>query len=217
MPSLAEIEKRLKGYVPPQGNGDDKLNPGIKKKDGALREAAVLILLVPHADGSMSILFTERTTTLHAHAGQISFPGGGVEEDDADNKVTALREASEEIGLDPKNARVIGELEDYVTRTGFRVKPVVAVLENEQDWKPNADEVAKIFEVPLDYILKHGSIEQESLVFESGERWFYVLHHGGHRIWGATAGMLKSFADAVSDPPANANAPAKKSDAPKAG
>ena len=217
-PSLADIEKRLKEYIPPAENGDDRLNPGLKKKDGALRDAAVLILLIPR-DGGFSILFTERTKTLHAHAGQISFPGGGVEEDDADNAETALREASEEIGLDPKNARVIGELEDYVTRTGFRVKPVVAILEKEQDWAPNPGEVASIFEVPLDYLLKPGNLSEESLVFESGERWFYACNYGGHHIWGATAGMLKSFANAISDPPTNANsnaaAPPKKADAPK--
>lgn len=217
VPSLADIEKRLKDYVPPASNGDDRLNPGLKKKEGALRDAAVLILLVPQADGSFGILFTERTKTLHAHAGQISFPGGGVEKADADNKATALREASEEIGLDPKNARVIGELEDYVTRTGFRVKPVVAVLEKPQDWTPNPDEVAKIFEVPLEYMLKPGSLQEESLVFEGGERWFYALNYGGNHIWGATAGMLHSFAEAVADPPANANTPPapKKTDAPR--
>jgi 8-oxo-dGTP pyrophosphatase MutT (NUDIX family) len=217
VPSLADIEKRLKDYAPAAANGDDRLNPGLRKKEGALRDAAVLILLVPQDDGSYSVLFTERTKTLHAHAGQISFPGGGVEEGDADDKATALREASEEIGLDPANARVLGALEDYVTRTGFRVRPVVAVLETRQDWTPNPDEVAKIFEVPLDYLLKPGSLQEESLVFEGGERRFYALNYGGNHIWGATAGMLHSFADAVADPPANTNTPLsrRKTDAPR--
>jgi 8-oxo-dGTP pyrophosphatase MutT (NUDIX family) len=217
-PSLADIEQRLKSYAPPaRQNGDHALNPGLKTKDDdALRDAAVLILLVPQDDGSLSILFTERTTTLHAHAGQISFPGGGVEDDDRDNRATALREASEEIGLDISNARVIGELEDYVTRTGFRVKPVVAVLEKSQIWTPNPGEVAKIFEVPLDFILKSGNLVEESLTFEGGERRFYAVTYDGNHIWGATAGMLKDFSDAIAGPPPadKTLSPPKKNDAP---
>ena len=217
-PSLADIEQRLKSYAPPaRQNGDHALNPDLKKKDdAALRDAAVLILLIPQDDGSLSILFTERTKTLHAHAGQISFPGGGVEDDDKDNKETALREAFEEIGLDISNTRVIGALEDYVTRTGFRVKPIVAVLEKGQDWTPNPGEVAKIFEVPLDFILKSGSLVEESLVFEGGERRFYACTYDGNHIWGATAGMLKDFADAIAGPPPAEKtiSPAKKNDAP---
>lgn len=217
--SLADIEQRLKSYAPPaRENSDYALNPGMTKKkaDDELRDAAVLILLVPKEDGSLSILFTERTKTLHAHAGQISFPGGGVEDGDADNKATALREASEEIGLDISNARVIGELEDYVTRTGFRVKPIIAVLEKDQAWMPNPGEVAKIFEVPLDFILKSGNLTQESLNFEGGERRFYACTYDGNHIWGATAGMLKGFSDAIATPPSpdKAISPAKKNDAP---
>lgn len=216
VPSLADIEKRLKDYAPPKGNGDHSLNPGMASKE-SLRDAAVLILLIPRDEG-VTVLFTERTKTLNAHAGQISFPGGGVDEEDEDNKATALHEALEEIGLDPKNARVIGELEDYVTRTGFRIKPVVAVLEKDQEWVPNPGEVAKIFEVPLDFILKPGNLVKESLVFEGGERWFYACTFDGNHIWGATAGMLRSFADAIADPPANSNVSSvtKKPDAPKA-
>lgn len=204
MPTLAEIETRLKTYAPQEARGDHSLNPGMAPGSG-LRDAAVLILLIPRKDG-ITILFTERTATLNAHAGQISFPGGGVDEGDADNHATALREAQEEIGLDPANARVIGELEDYVTRTGFRVKPVIAVLDKEQDWTPSAGEVAHIFEVPLDFILKPGNLCEESLTFEGGERRFYACTFDGHRIWGATAGMLRSFAEAIADPPANSNA-----------
>ncbi|TAL28938.1 MAG: CoA pyrophosphatase [Alphaproteobacteria bacterium] len=217
--SIADIEQRLKGYAPPaRENGDYALNPGMtkKKRDDELRDAAVLILLVPKEDGSLSILFTERTKTLHAHAGQISFPGGGVDKDDKDNRATALREAAEEIGLNISGARVIGELEDYVTRTGFRVKPVVAVLEKDQVWTPNPGEVAKIFEVPLDFILTSGNLAEESLTFEGGERRFYAVTYDGNHIWGATAGMLKDFSDAIAGPPPSDKtvSPARKNDAP---
>ena len=215
VPSLEDIEARLKTYAPAPGNGDHALNPGMKQKEGTLRDAAVLILLLKKPDGSLSVLFTERTTTLNSHAGQISFPGGGVEKKDKNEIETALREASEEIGLEPSNARVLGQLEDYVTRTGFRVKPVVAVLEVSQEWKPQPSEVAKIFEVPLEHILSPKGLHEENLTFEGGERRFYACDHDGHHIWGATAGMLKSFANAIEDSkgsPGNDNASHKKMD-----
>ena len=114
--------------------------------------------------------------------------------------MTAIREAQEEIGLDPANARVLGVLDDYITRTGFRVTPVVALLETPQKWAPQDSEVARIFEVPLEYILAPNSLKPESLTFEGGERFFYAIYHEGARIWGATAGMLKAFTDIISPP-----------------
>lgn len=216
VPSLEDIESRLKIYARQPGNGDHALNPGMKQKEGSLRDAAVLILLLKKPDGSLSVLFTERTTNLNSHAGQISFPGGGVEKKDKNEIETALREASEEIGLDQKNARVLGQLEDYVTRTGFRVKPVVAVLETDQAWQPQETEVAKIFEVPLEHILSPQGLHEENLTFEGGERRFYACDHDGHHIWGATAGMLKSFTNAIQPPepgsPGNDNPAPKKID-----
>ena len=213
MTTLKEIEERLKAYVPKGGNGDGALNPGVKMPPPT-RDAAVLILLIERDDG-FTIIFTERTKTLHAHAGQISFPGGGVEKQDKDANETALREAAEEIGLDPKNARVLGQLDEYVTRTGFRVTPVVAILEKGQTWSPQPEEVARIFEVPVDYILKN--LHEENLTFEGGERRFYGFMYDEAHIWGATAGMLRNFTDvALKDPvpPASASAPSRKSDNP---
>lgn len=208
MTTLKEIEERLKAYTPKTGCGDGMLNPGVVLATPK-RDAAVLILLVPQDDGSYSVLFTERTKTLHAHAGQVSFPGGGVEPQDKDLAETALREAAEEIGLKPENARVIGQLSEYVTRTGFRVTPVVAILEKKQAWDPQPEEVARIFEVPLSFIT--ANIAQESLSFEGGERHFYGFNFDGSHIWGATAGMMRDFLDAIdAQPPANTNTPQRK-------
>lgn len=214
MITLKDIEERLKGYRPFAGNGDGVLNPGVPLSP-VRKDAAVLILLVPQADGSLSIIFTERAKTLHAHAGQISFPGGGVEMRDKDAVETALREASEEIGLDPKNARVIGTLSEYVTRTGFRVTPVVAVLEKAQDWTAQPSEVARIFEVPVDFIEKN--LKVESLTFEAGERNFYGMTYAGAHIWGATAGMLRDFLDAIKDSNSPPVTPPRKNDPPAVG
>jgi len=209
--TLKDIEDRLKAYAAKgAGNGDHALNPGMAPRP-TTRDAAVLILLIPR-DNGFTVLFTERTTTLKAHAGQVSFPGGGVEAaDGGDLTVTALREAQEEIGLDPANVRVLGVLDEYATRTGFKVTPVVAVLEKDQQWNPQADEVARIFEVPLDFIAAEGNLKREGTTFEGIERYFYALYHSGARIWGATAGMLKNFTEAISPPPKNPPAPAHSS------
>ncbi len=218
-PQLADIEARLKAFQKTNGDrGDHSLNPGMTAAN-ATRDAAVLILLIPRDDGGYNILFTERTTNLHSHAGQNSFPGGGVEKQDKDISATALREAAEEIGLDPSNASVLGVLDDYITRTGFRVTPVVAILETPQAWSPQATEVARIFEVPLEYILAPNNLKPESLTFEGGERVFYAIYHGGARIWGATAGMLKAFSDIIQPPAGDSpnsapNSPARNNNSP---
>ncbi|HYD18514.1 MAG TPA: CoA pyrophosphatase [Patescibacteria group bacterium] len=212
MTSLKDIEDALLNYQPAAGrNGDGALNPGMAMKPPT-RDAAVLILLIERPEG-VTILFTERTHTLNAHAGQVSFPGGGVEAHDKDANETALREAAEEIGLDVNNARVIGQLDEYVTRTGFRVTPIVAVLKAEQSWVPSPDEVARIFEVPVDDIFRE--LKEESLTFEGGERRFYGMKWDDMHIWGATAGMLRNFADVVNHPPA-ANDAANDTIGPKA-
>lgn len=216
MITLKNIEERIAKYRPAPGNGDGALNPGMTlpppKKD-----AAVLIIVIPRKEG-VTILFTERNKALHAHAGQVSFPGGGVESMDRDANETALRESAEEIGLDPKNARIIGQLDEYVTRSGFRVTPVVAVLDAPQDWTPNPNEVERVFEVPVDFILQN--LKEESLTFEGGERRFYGMYWDGAHIWGATAGMLRNFIDAVNDnggsSPAALSPSRKKNDPPAA-
>ncbi len=202
MITLKDIEDHLKAYTPASGTrGDGSLNPGMTMP-APTRDASVLILLIERPEG-VTILFTERTHTLNAHAGQVSFPGGGVEAQDKDAHATALREAQEEIGLVPANARVIGQLDEYVTRTGFRVTPVVAVLEKDQNWIPSPDEVARIFEVPVDTIFQ--DLKEESLTFEGGERRFYGMRWDDVHIWGATAGMLRNFADVVNKPVPPAN------------
>ena len=209
MITLKDIEEHLKAYKPGAGSGDGALNPGMVMHPPT-RDASVLILLIERPEG-VTILFTERTHTLNAHAGQVSFPGGGVEAKDKDAHETALREAQEEIGLVPANARVIGQLDEYVTRTGFRVTPVVAVLEKDQTWVPSPDEVARIFEVPVESIFQE--LKEESLTFEGGERRFYGMMWDDVHIWGATAGMLRNFADVVNRPapPKNDNLTAEPS------
>jgi 8-oxo-dGTP pyrophosphatase MutT (NUDIX family) len=160
--------------------------------------AAVLVPLVTRAQG-LTVMLTRRTAHLNNHAGQISFPGGRCEPDDADAVAAALREAREEVGLASQHVEVLGALPDYLTGTGFRVTPVVGLVHPPFSVKPQEAEVAEIFEVPLAYLMDPANHQIRSLVWEGGERHFFAMPYprqqaeGVHFIWGATAGMLRNL------------------------
>jgi 8-oxo-dGTP pyrophosphatase MutT (NUDIX family) len=158
------------------------------------RAASVLIVLLDRPRG-LTLLFTERAAHLKDHAGQISFPGGRIA--DAETAVdAALREAHEEIGLHPADVEVLGALDELLTGTGFAVTPVVGYVATRTFVAtPDPTEVASAFEVPLEFVL-----EPANIFASYGERLgtrfrTYELHHGGYRIWGATAAMLLTFRD----------------------
>lgn len=156
--------------------------------------AAVLVALVQRPEG-LSLLLTRRTDHLSAHAGQISFPGGRTEQGDASPVDTALRETEEEIGLDRRHVEVIGQLPDYVTGSGYRVTPVVALVAPPFELTPDPNEVADVFEVPLAFLMdgmNHRRLSVE-LPEGAGRRHFYAMPYGRHFIWGATAGMLRNL------------------------
>lgn len=162
-----------------------------------LRDAAVLIPLVEREDG-LSVLLTQRNANLSAHAGQISFPGGRSEEGDIDRVDTALRETEEEVGLVRTHIEVVGMLPDYITGTGFHVCPVVGLVRGEFVLRPDAGEVAEVFEVPLAFLMDPSHHQRRLFRWVDGERSFYAMPYpregGGHRfIWGATAGMLRNL------------------------
>jgi 8-oxo-dGTP pyrophosphatase MutT (NUDIX family) len=154
--------------------------------------AGVLIALEPDA-GDFWLYLTQRTMKLKHHAGQISFPGGRVDASDTDPIAAALREAHEEIGLNPALLDVLGVLEPYDTITGFRVTPVVALLT--APFKPVAapDEVDSVFRVPLQFLRTPGSLEERHAPYLGADRRYYGYQFGERWIWGATAGMLRSF------------------------
>lgn len=154
--------------------------------------AAVLVPLVSRNDGP-SVLLTKRTEHLHHHPGQISFPGGRVEEADDSPVSTALRETEEEIGLDRSHVELLGALPDYFTGTGFRVTPVVAVVHPPFELRLDAFEVAEAFEVPLTHFLNPANHQRLSRVFEGRTRHFYAMPYHEYYIWGATAGILMSL------------------------
>lgn len=154
-----------------------------------LRPAAVLVPLVERADG-MTVLLTRRTDHLHHHAGQISFPGGRLEQDDASAIACALREAEEETGLAPAAVEVLGTLDDYVTITRFAVTPVVGVVTPPFDLRPDPFEVAEVFEVPLAFVLDPANHQKVERTINGQLRPYYAIPYQEYYIWGATAGML---------------------------
>ncbi len=169
--------------------GDHDLNEIGMRPKPPLIPAAVLVPLVDHGD-RLTVLLTERAADLRAHAGQISFPGGRIDPDDASPEAAALREAEEEISLPPASVELVGRLDTYEVRTGFEITPVVGFVAPGFEMVYEPGEVADAFEVPLDFILDPGNHERQSRVFQGKRRYFYVLPYEDRYIWGATAGML---------------------------
>jgi len=161
-------------------------------KPKALTPAAVLVPLIDYPDGTR-VLLTQRQTALRRHSGQISFPGGRLDPDDPDLVYAALREAQEEIGLDPSQVNVLGALSTYVTGTGFAIVPIVGVVRPGAALTLHAAEVAEAFEVPLDFLLDESNHRRDSRTFEGVEREFWAMPYGERYIWGATAGMLRDL------------------------
>jgi 8-oxo-dGTP pyrophosphatase MutT (NUDIX family) len=159
------------------------------------RQAAVLIALVMHGSGP-TVLLTRRTEHLHDHAGQISFPGGGVERHDESAVATALRETEEEVGLRAESVEVLGCLPRYATSTGYVVTPVVALVEPGFCLAPDPFEVEEVFEPPLAFLMNPAHHERRVIDFDGVRRTFYAMPYVCARryfIWGATAAMLRNL------------------------
>lgn len=156
--------------------------------------AAVLVPLVERSEG-LTVLLTQRATQLRNHAGQISFPGGRIEPEDADPKAAALREAHEEIGLDERFVSVIGYLPDHILISGFRVTPVVSFVRPGFELLLDATEVQDTFEVPLSFIFDPVNHRPRRRRFSPGEPEVELcdIPYGQRNIWGATAGMLMTL------------------------
>ena len=176
--------------------GDHDLNSEDMRHPGPLVPAAVLVPLVARSDG-MTVLLTQRTDNLSDHAGQISFPGGHIEPADKGPQEAALREAFEEVGLPPDRVEPVGRLDDYETRTGFLIVPIVGIVTPPFALKLDPAEVTDVFEVPLSFILDPRNHRRECRLFKGRERQFYVLPYAGRYIWGATASMLVNLHDVL--------------------
>jgi 8-oxo-dGTP pyrophosphatase MutT (NUDIX family) len=162
----------------------------------SLVPASVLFPIVLRAHRPM-VLLTQRAAHLKDHPGQISFPGGRAEPSDSSPAHTALREAKEEVGLQSEHIEVVGYLPEYLTRTGFRVTPVVAFVTPPFALSPDPFEVAEVFEVPLAFLLDPANHQRHSLYHQGKLRHSYAMPYGDYFIWGATAGMIVSLYEAL--------------------
>ena len=190
---VARARRRL-DHAPPNTvpGGDHVLNPGTRLPAADYRDAAVLVPLVARSP-SATLLFTQRTPHLSAHAGQIAFPGGKIDATDIDATAAALREAEEEIGLDPAAVAVVGALAPYFTGTGYRVVPVLGRIDPGQRLRLNRDEVEETFEVPLPFLMTPANHHQGVRRFAGSDRRFYEIVYDGRTIWGATAGIIRQL------------------------
>ncbi len=174
---------------------------GMAREERTLMPAAVLVPLVERPEG-YTVLLTQRTAHLEHHAGQISFPGGRAEDEDAGPVETALREAEEEIGLHRRHVvEIAGFLDLYETVTGFLITPVVGFVTPPFELALDAFEVAEAFEVPLDFILDPRNHESRGMFYKGQQRRYYVIPYQDRFIWGATAAMLVGFARRLTDHP----------------
>ena len=184
--TLEELRRRFAGSRAPASVYGDE---GPRPPAGELKAAAVLLPIVAR-EPQPTMLFTRRAVHLKDHSGQVSFPGGRVALHNPTPEATALREAREEIGLDPDRVELLGRMPEYHTRTGFRITPVVGIVTPPFELQPDAGEVEEIFEVPLAFLLDPANHQRQSREWQGELRWFFAMPYERHYIWGATAGML---------------------------
>ena len=184
---MSALGERLRASLQAPSSGPAMAGdlPELHGRDGT--RAAVLIAVTDRAEPG--VILTVRREHLRTHAGQIAFPGGRLDPGE-DAFAAALREAQEELGLDPAEAEIVGPIEDYRTVTGYLVTPIVAVVPPELPLFPHEHEVADWFEAPLAHLLDPSNQEQKAAVFQGAERRYWQIEWEGRQIWGATAAMI---------------------------
>ena len=196
LPDAARLRRAVRGLEDPPsapawnaGELADVFEPESQR-----RPAAVLVPFVRRAT-ALSVLFTRRSERLRHHAGQISFPGGGIDAGDADAIAAALRETNEETGIAKALIEPFGYLDRFDTVSGYSVTPVAGFVHENYSVRLQEDEVDEVFEVPLAFILDPASLKREHLLWRGRERDIFAFEWEGRRIWGATAAILKNLLD----------------------
>ena len=180
---------------PARGSSDYDLNADQQSFNKTNLRAAAVLVAIQMQHGTPYIILTKRSAKLKNHPGQVAFPGGKIDPCDATAIQAALREAQEEIALPPDQVEVLGSLPDHITITGFRVTPIVAYIEGLFQPIPETGEVDEVFRVPLDFLIHHQNYTICKRLYMGYERRYYTVTYGPHYIWGATARMLRAFAD----------------------
>ncbi len=193
--TAAELRARLSGLAELDAPHDifaPRLDDPSDPYDGQLVEAAVLVAIVLRP--LPGVLLTQRTAHLAKHGGQVSFPGGRIDPGDAHPEAAALREAEEEIGLHPANVEVLGRMPTYVTGTGYRITPVLGLIQADLNFVLSPQEVAAVFELPFSVLLDPAAPRREMHCSRGKLREYWVWPHPEHFVWGATAAILVHLA-----------------------
>ncbi|WP_051361758.1 CoA pyrophosphatase [Solimonas soli] len=204
LPSALELERRLRDALrdtsleTPRPVATMEMPAALDKLwtatlRASLRPAAVLIPVIRRG-AELAVLLTVRSANLRSHSGQIAFPGGARDAGDVTAVDNALREAQEEVGIDPHRVEVLGYLDDYPTLSRFLVTPVVGLIDGAPELRVDDNEVAEVFEVPFAHIARRENFERKLLSRDGINVPFYELNWRQYRVWGATAGMLWDLA-----------------------
>lgn len=198
----AHLRARLRNRLAPGGawrpdqaaaRSDYDLNPTLRPEGATLRPAAVLVAVIDEPDGA-KVLMTRRSDALASHTGQIAFPGGRLDLGETAVEA-ALREAQEEVALDPGEVEVLGLGDAYQTGTGFLITPVIGWLRRRPEITPAPGEVAEVFEVPWDFLMDPANHRQDWLERDGQRRWFWAMPYEERYIWGVTAGIVRALRD----------------------
>ncbi|OAN67925.1 coenzyme A pyrophosphatase [Sulfitobacter sp. EhC04] len=180
---------------PGAATSDFDLNPDVVLPEGRVSRPAGVLAPIQVVDGRLELLLTKRSSALKHHPGQISFPGGKQDPGDVDSIAAALREAHEEIGLPPENVEVLGTLPLHDTVTSFAVTPVIGLIRDRFDIRPEPGEVAEVFSVPLSHVLDPANYLVQSRRWRGSLRHYFTVPYGPYYIWGATARMLREWTE----------------------
>lgn len=200
---MSDLRQRLQAALEGQGrdqsagSSDFDLNPDLAVPGGRMLRPAGVLVAISLVESEPRIILTKRSSALKHHPGQIAFPGGKVDASDADVTAAALREAWEEIGLPKDLPEVIGLLPSHETVTSFQVTPVVALLHEEFELRPEVGEVAEVFTVPFNHVMDPANYIIASRSWRGTRRHYYTVPFGPYYIWGATARMLRALAGAM--------------------